>query len=632
MSRSTVDKNILSGKVGVVDRSHLLGSKGTRRFSGGIRLALSLMTYRERMRALLLLGSMLVNAALNVLALSSVMPFVYLIVADNPLGGNSIPASAFRLLGVTVVHTALFTFGGIVVALAAAKAAFSILHARAVDSFTSNLEVRMATKLLRRITEAPYQWLTTKNAIVLREVALARSSDWARGSVRMLLQLAGDVLFLLLSLSMIIVASPKEGLIVIASAGALSALLLRVCKASLLRYAEEKRLFARSAMLSATDAIMGGRDVRISHAGHMLVESFRSEQARFGLAEVKGRIFNALPRHISEVIGIGALVALGLSMLATGIPKSEASAVLILYALIVMRALPVLSQSVGTIATLYSHFPAIAELHDFADEVIRLTPDVDHAPLTTLTNWRQFVLQNVGFHYPGASHPALSAVNLTFSRGDRIGVVGASGAGKSTLVDILVGLLQTQEGGGFVDGVLMTGELNRAWQAQIGYVAQSPFLVDGTLADNVTLGAGVARESERRCLEALHGAGLKSLVDALPQGIYARSGDFGGKLSGGQRQRVAIARALYRNASCLVLDEATSALDSITERAVIDGIFDLGLEVTVIIIAHRLSLVQRCDRIAVLDKGHLVAVGSHAQLIEQSQIYRNLVNAQSIDE
>jgi ABC-type multidrug transport system fused ATPase/permease subunit len=178
----------------------------------------------------------------------------------------------------------------------------------------------------------------------------------------------------------------------------------------------------------------------------------------------------------------------------------------------------------------------------------------------------------------------------------------------------------------------MTGELDRAWQAQIGYVAQSPFLVDGTLADNVTLGAGDAIERERRCLEALHSAGLKSLVDSLPGGIYARLGDFGGKLSGGQRQRVTIARALYRNASCLVLDEATSALDSVTERAVVDGIFDLGLDVTVIIIAHRLSLVQRCDRIAVLDQGHLVAIGSHAQLIEQSPIYRNLVNAQSIDE
>lgn len=629
MSKS-IDE-VITDSVSVVDRSHLLGLKGPQQFVAGLRLATSLMTYGEKIRALFLLGLMVINAALNILALSSVMPFIYLIIADDPLNGSSLPARLFRFVGVSDADSALFVLGGAVVVLAVTKALSFIFQAWATDSFTSELEVRVATKLLRQITEAPYQWLATKNSAILKELALARTSAWARGSVRMLLQLAGDILFLLLSLSLIVMTSPKEGLIVIASAAILSATLLHICKASLMRYAEEKRLFARRALLSATDAIWGGRDVRISRAGRLLVESFRLELAKFGVAEVKGRIFSTLPRHISEVIGIGALVTLGLAMLASGIPKSEASPILILYALITMRALPVLSQAVGSAATLYSHFPAVAELHDFATEIGQLTPKIDRAPLTTLNGWQELVFQDVGFSYPDAASKALGDVSFTLRRGDRLGIVGASGAGKSTLVDIFVGLLHPNEGSVVIDGARLTGELERAWQAQIGYVAQLPYLVDGTLLDNVTLGAVEVAEREIRCLEALQAAGLKQLVDALPQGIYARSGDVGSKLSGGQRQRVAIARALYRNASCLVLDEATSALDSVTEQEVIDGVFDLGRDVTVVIIAHRLSLVQRCDRIALLDKGRLVAIGTHAQLMEHSEIYQTLVGAQSID-
>ena len=237
---------------------------------------------------------------------------------------------------------------------------------------------------------------------------------------------------------------------------------------------------------------------------------------------------------------------------------------------------------------------------------------------------------DVSFCYPQTKLSAITALSLTIRRGERVGVVGSSGAGKSTLIDILVGLLRPSSGGVYVSGSLLTLELERAWQQQMGYVAQSPFLVDGTLLDNVTLGADDREDREKRCIEALHAAGLGPMLQSLPQGIYSRGGDLGGKLSGGQRQRVAIARALYRKATILVFDEATSALDSITERDVVDGIFALGRDVTVVIIAHRLSLVQRCDKIAVLDKGRLIVQGSHQELMVSSSIYRDLAHAQNI--
>lgn len=626
-----VNKSVNSGRMDIVDRSHLMARQSHQGFIHSVRLMLALMTKNERSRAAFLLGSMMVNAMLNILGLSSVMPFIYLMVADNPFEGDSIPAKMFRLLDLADVTVALFAVGSGIVILALVKALYALFHIRAVDSFCAQVEVRMATNLLRQITEAPFQWLTTKNATILRELALARSSEWARGSLRMLLQLSSDTLFLFLAVITIILISPGVGLMVTLVAVALSVLLLRFSKLSLLRFAENKRIYSRRALLSATDAIMGGRDVRMSQAGRLLVDAFKFDQTQFGVAEVGGRIINALPRQISEVIGVSVLVALGLSMLLSGMPRSEVSAIMILYGLVVVRALPVVSQVVGSISTLYSSFPAVAELHSFTVEMLEQTPRVNNAPLMALANWDEVAFKDVSFNYPQSKLPALSALNLSIRRGERVGVVGSSGAGKSTLIDILVGLLRPSGGEVHVNGTLLAPELERAWQQQIGYVAQSPFLVDGTLLDNVILGADDREDRENRCIEALHAAGLGSMLQTLPQGIYSRSGDLGGKLSGGQRQRVAIARALYRKATILVFDEATSALDSITEREVVEGIFALGRDVTVVIIAHRLSLVQRCDKIAVLDKGRLIVQGSHQELMDSNSIYRDLAHAQNIE-
>lgn len=618
----------LNTKSPIVDRSHLIKPNGNTGFLAGIRLSIGLMAHQEKMHALILLFSMMVNALLNVASLSSIMPFVYFIVSPDPAVGNSISSKILQLLNLTNSITALFVLGGAVLILASCKVIYSIFHFRALDAFASNLEARISSDLLRKISEAPYSWLTTKNATVLRDVALGRSSEWARGTVRTLMQLTNDVFFLLFSLLIIIIASPKEGLVVITCATVFSIFILRLCKKSLLRYAEEKRIFARSAMLSATDAIMGGRDTRISDAGRLLTESFRSDQKKFHQAEIKGRVFSSLPRHISELVGISALIFLGLTLMVTNVPKSEASSLLILYALIVMRALPLLSQSVGSVAALYSHFPSIAELNTFAEELSHLTPRVKHSSLDIFEKWEKFELNNVSFIYEGASNPALSSISLKVNRGERIGVVGASGSGKSTLIDIVVGLLRPQIGEVVIDGISLKSELDRAWQKQIGYVTQSPFFVDGTLAENVMLGAMFSGEQDLHCLRALSAAGLEEFVQSLPEGIFTRSGDFGGKLSGGQKQRVAIARALYRNATFLIFDEATSALDSITEHNVIDAILNLGRDLTILIIAHRMSIIQRCDRIAVMDQGNLVAFGTHEQLSSQSQVYQRLTSAQ----
>ena len=203
-------------------------------------------------------------------------------------------------------------------------------------------------------------------------------------------------------------------------------------------------------------------------------------------------------------------------------------------------------------------------------------------------------LRNISFWYSAELGYVLRNVNLTIQKGQSVALIGASGAGKSTLADVLLGLLIPQEGGIYMDGIRIT-DIPEKWAETIGYVPQSVFLADISIKENVAFGESEESIDEDRVREALERAELKEFIDSLPEGMETFVGDRGVRLSGGQRQRIAIARALYHRPEILVLDEATSALDNDTEAAIMSAIDSLQGEVTMVIVAHRLTTVRNCD-------------------------------------
>jgi ABC-type multidrug transport system fused ATPase/permease subunit len=203
-------------------------------------------------------------------------------------------------------------------------------------------------------------------------------------------------------------------------------------------------------------------------------------------------------------------------------------------------------------------------------------------------------------------------VSFTVRAGERVGFAGPSGSGKTTLMNLVLRLLREQHGRVRVDGRALDHEDDRRWQRLLGYVPQDPYLLDGSLAENIAFGAGAADIDRSRVEDALRSASLAGLVASLPRGIDSEVGEFGGMLSGGQRQRIAIARALYRNAQVLVLDEATSALDAKTEREVIETLLALTADrrTTLLVIAHHGAMLGICDRVYDLEGGRLVPATS----------------------
>ncbi|MGQ0734285.1 MAG: ABC transporter ATP-binding protein, partial [Acidobacteriota bacterium] len=223
------------------------------------------------------------------------------------------------------------------------------------------------------------------------------------------------------------------------------------------------------------------------------------------------------------------------------------------------------------------------------------------------------VCEDVSFSYDGAT-PALSGVNLRIKPGDSVGIVGPTGSGKSTLVDVLLGLLRPTSGRVSIDGTDLKGR-ERGWQRQVGYVPQAPYVLDDTVRRNVAFGVPDASIDEHRLAAACTLARLDDVVRGLAEGLDTRLGEGGARLSGGQRQRVAIARALYGDPAVMVFDEATSALDAQTEREVTDAIEALHGTRTLIVIAHRLTTVQGCDRLYFLQNGRIAATGTYNELL-----------------
>jgi ATP-binding cassette subfamily B protein len=209
----------------------------------------------------------------------------------------------------------------------------------------------------------------------------------------------------------------------------------------------------------------------------------------------------------------------------------------------------------------------------------------------------------------------LDSVGLEIRKGDRLGIVGATGSGKSTMLDLLMLLLEPTEGRILVDGKPVSGERGRAWQRTVAHVPQSIYLADTSIAENIAFGVPAAAIDLNRVKEAARQAQIERLVESYPEGFNAVVGERGIRLSGGQRQRIGIARALYKQASVLVFDEATNALDDATEQSVMDAIEKLGPELTIVIVAHRLTTVRRCDVIVELKNGRVVAQGSYEQLM-----------------
>lgn len=388
----------------------------------------------------------------------------------------------------------------------------------------------------------------------------------------------------------------------------------------------------RERFMAAGEAFGGIKDIKLLGLEQSYLGRFQGPSRRLAATQAAQQTLNQVPNYVIDAIIFGAMLALTVVLLITsgGLASGALGQILPilgLYAFAAYRMKPAVQNIYQGLASLRYGQAAVDSV--YAD----MHPHNPPAPLPVraaapLKARYRIALENLSYTYPKAAKPALVDLNLDIPVGSAVGLVGSTGAGKTTLVDVILGLLLPTQGAITLDGAPVTHHNLRAWQRSLGYVPQEIFLTDTTVAENIAFGIPkdqIDHEHVARC------ASLAQVHDFIMQDLpcqYATLvGERGVRLSGGQRQRIGIARALYHDPDVLVFDEATSALDTLTERALMDAIDALAHQKTIILIAHRLSTVRKCDRVYLLENGRLAGQGSYQELAASNAHFRSLSEA-----
>jgi ATP-binding cassette subfamily C protein len=477
--------------------------------------------------------------------------------------------------------------------------------------------IALSRRLLGGYLAMPFPWhLATNSARLVRN--LTESTEVvSRQAFIPLIAILSETAVIVAIVAVLLVTAP---LVTVVAGVALTLVVVGVLRAIQPRIealGTVSQDMIRASIKSLNQTLEGAREVKLYRREAFFREEFVARREQFVRTNYTSVALGNIPRIAVETIFVLFILGfLAVTMLSAG-TATRAVAVIGLFAYAVLRVIPSLNRVTISLTNLRFGVAAIDILHEDLETVER------EAATTTMPGRRlpfrsTISLDHVSFRFQGGDSDVLHDVDLRLEKGQWLGVVGPTGGGKSTLVDVVSGLLRPTHGVIRVDGVDIQEDVV-AWQANIGIVPQMLFVQDDTLRRNVAFGLHDDEIDDEQLVHALHLAQLETLVDGLPNGLDTVLGERGARLSGGQRQRVVIARALYHQPEVLVFDEGTSALDAATERQLLEALENLRGSYTLVIVAHRLTTVQGCDAIALVEDGRIERLGSYDELVARSR-------------
>ncbi len=553
---------------------------------------------RRRRQAIGTVILMLVGAFAEVVSVGSVLPF--LAVLTNPDKLDAIPVVGSMIASLppetnlvsltAIIFISLFIISGLLrllLAWVSQALAFSIAYDLSLRAFSHLIRQPYPYYVQRHSGEALSQF-EKLNYITFSTLLPA-------------LQALISTVVASLLIALLIVVNPKIALI---SAGLLIFTYLLISlgvQAILRRNSEAGALHSMLRVKRVQEAMGGIRDILLDRSQPAFERAYQHSASIYRRVSTISSFIAQAPRLLIEMIGMVMIGAYAWSLADN--PGGLVAAIPMLGALALgaQRLLPLLQQSYMGWSSFVSTRQNVIDVVELVSLEDRLPPAP--APGAALFN-RSIEFDTVGFSYPTGGK-VLRDINFSIGRGERIGIAGTTGSGKSTLMDLLLGLLEPSEGAILIDGQPLDDSRRAGWQAEIAHVPQAIYLTDDTLAANIAFGVLDAEIDHARVAEAAASAGIGEFIATLPDGFATSTGERGIRLSGGQRQRIGIARALYKRASVLVFDEATSALDTRTEEGVMASIGALAKDITIVMIAHRLTTLKDCDRVIHLEAGRI---------------------------
>ena len=580
------------------------------------------LAYRRQWQFVMLMILMLVSAFAEVVSLGAVLPFLGILVAPEHVFNHPIVTNLVQAWGITSAEQLVLplTIAFALVALMAGVIRILLLWASTRLAVSSGAD--FSFEVYRRTLHQPYQVHVARNSSEVISGISNKVNNVVFGVLVPLLTLVSSTVLFVVIMFALIAIDPIVALVAAIGFGASYALITWMSRRRLHRNSQ-RIAYKQTQVVKALQEGLGGiRDVLLDGTQSVYCEIYRQADHPLRHAQGSNVFIAGSPRPAMEALGMVLIAALtyGLSRQVGGI--TTALPVLGALALGAQRLLPALQHIYGAWASIAGSHTSLVDTIELLDQPLPV--EIMQPAPTPLLFKRDIQFRDVRFRYSNDDPWVLDGLNLVIAKGARVGFVGSTGSGKSTTLDLLMGLLTPTEGKLLVDGQPISGISVRAWQKNIAHVPQSIYLADTTLAENIAFGVPSDTIDLDRVQQAARQAQIADFIESSPEGYQAYVGERGIRLSGGQRQRIGIARALYKQANVLVFDEATSALDNSTEQSVMEAIEGLNRDLTVLLIAHRLSTVRGCDNIVELEHGRVVAQGTYEQLLECSQSFRDM--------
>ena len=560
---------------------------------------------KREMAGLLLM--MVVSAFLETGAVMMVMAVVEMIIKPDTLTqGETYQkiCSILHLSGTVEFSVLAILF---LIFLYIAKNSFQFFLQKSLYRFVYTNQFHTAATLMKNFVKRDYEfYLNAETSVIQRSITADVSNMYAL--ILSVLQIASEsivALFLVIALAM---QDPVMTVVIAVLLLVTLVVIKNIIKPIMNRTGKENQDYGASMFSWIAQTIQGIKDIKVAGKEQYFINEYCKVGEGYVKAMERFSLFNNTPKLLIETVCIAGLLGYILVLIVSGADVSAMISLFAAFGIAAMRLLPAASRINNQMTSMAFNEPFFFNVSDnLVEETNEQNTDISYAVVAKekLPVTRAVTLQDITYHYPNSDKLIFDHASVTFPIGKSIGVVGASGAGKTTIIDIVLGLLNLQGGKVLADDVDIQSHY-REWLANVGYIPQMIFLLDADIRRNVAFGIPEEEIDDEKLWYALREAQLDEFIKTLPDGVYTGIGERGIRLSGGQRQRIGIARALYNDPEVLILDEATSALDNDTEAAIMDSINRLHGKKTLLIIAHRLQTIEKCDMVYRVENGAIV--------------------------
>ncbi len=557
---------------------------------------------------------------MELLGIVSILPFMTIVTTPETIHTNKYLYYFYELGHFQSNQSFLVTVGIFAFLSLVISNTFRALSSYLLLKFGHMQSYYLSQRVLTNYLNQPYEFFLSRNSSDLIKNVISEVGQVVNGIFIPLLRATGRVFSAVFIITILILVNPLLALSVAGTLGVAYFAIYKALKNKITTTGKESTSANRLRTRVVSEASGGIKEVKLMNKELRYIEAFKDPSISYAKAQTHNAVIGDFSRSAIETIAFGGVILIVIYLITT-FDKNQAITITSFYAFAGYKLMPSLQEVFNSVTKIRFHIHSIDVLCESLN--MQNFHDVKSSTVYTPLDFNNMIeLRNVNFKYESAHKDSIPQINLKIVENTSVGIIGATGSGKTTLIDIILGLLRPTYGELLVDGVEVTKDNLSSWQMNIGYVPQSIYLSDESIAANIAFGTSKSLIDYEKVRFAAKLAQIDTFIEnELILGYETVVGERGVRLSGGQRQRIGIARALYHNPKILILDEATSALDSTVEKEVISAIQALHGKKTIIMIAHRMSTVENCDEIILLDKGNIIARGPYKQVIDlQTQL------------